>query len=255
MLERSAPPGGVIGSSAAAKPLMNGRDDYPERGLLRYCAGSMFDILDKARQKLARDRDLPVRVLARKGADYALGIASAALFLRRVDRVGRGVRTLGRPRIENFGTMELGDFVHLRSIMVPVELATSAGARLTVGEHTFINYGASVGATGEITIGRRCNIGPYVMIIDTSFHDAYDRSRVPPPRPVHVEDDVFLGAKCSIMPGVRVGRGAIVATAAVVTRDVEPFTVVAGIPAKVIERLDPNQFVAHAARQPSKEPK
>jgi acetyltransferase-like isoleucine patch superfamily enzyme len=61
---------------------------------------------------------------------------------------------------------------------------------------------------------------------------------------VVIEDDVWIGAKASILPGVRIGRGAIVGTGAVVNKDVPPFTVVAGVPAKIVKELDPAKFVA-----------
>ena len=55
-----------------------------------------------------------------------------------------------------------------------------------------------------------------------------------PKAPIVIEDDAWIGFNASVMKGVRIGRGAIVAAGAVVTRDVAPFTVVAGIPAAVI---------------------
>lgn len=206
----------------------------------------MRDVFDRIRTKLSAE---PPRVVATKGLTALRGLATARWHLRGVDEVGRMVRTVGAPRIENFGRMRIGDRVNLRSILVPVELTTAHGALLTIGDDTFLNYGTSVGATGRIEIGARVNVGPYVMIIDTVFHDAYDRTLVPPPKPVVIEDDVFLGAKCSIMPGVRVGRGAVVATGSVVTKDVAPFTVVGGVPARELSRLDPEKFVRREARR------
>jgi len=58
-------------------------------------------------------------------------------------------------------------------------------------------------------------------------------------RPVVIEDHVWIGMRAIILPGVRIGRGAVVAVGAVVTRDVEPLTVVAGVPARVIGSRDP----------------
>ena len=63
------------------------------------------------------------------------------------------------------------------------------------------------------------------MIIDSEFHDLYDREKRAKPRPVVIEDDVWIGAKASVLPGVHIGRGSVVGTAAVVTADVPPFTV------------------------------
>ena len=56
-------------------------------------------------------------------------------------------------------------------------------------------------------------------------------------KPIHIEDKVWLGANVTILQGVTIGEGAIVAAGAVVTKDVEPKTVVGGIPAKLIKRL------------------
>ena len=188
-----------------------------------------FESIQRARRRFAPDGNLPFPVLLTKGVEYAWSVALAPLWLRSVNRVGRGVRTIGRPRIENFGHMELGDGVVLRSVLLPLELTTGIHGRLTVGRETFINYGASIGAAGEV--------------FDTTFHDPYERTRVPEPNLVTICDDVFLGAKCSVMPGITIGEAAIVATGAVVTRDVPPFVVVAGVPAKIVQELDPTKFV------------
>jgi 2,3,4,5-tetrahydropyridine-2-carboxylate N-succinyltransferase/tetrahydrodipicolinate N-acetyltransferase len=60
----------------------------------------------------------------------------------------------------------------------------------------------------------------------------------PSATPVVIEDDVLVGANAVILEGVRVGKGAIVAAGAVVTKDVPPYSVVAGIPAKMIKQVD-----------------
>ena len=204
-----------------------------------------FRMLERARQVLQRDlaQGLSPLELASKSARYALELASAPVFLRAVDEVGTGVRTLGRPRVDNQGRMSIGANTLIRSVNVPVELATGREGHLEIGPDCSINYGVSLGCLSSIRIGARCRLGPYVMIVDSDFHDAYDRAKRPPPRPVVLEDDVWIGAKASIMPGVTIGRGAIVGTAAVVTHDVAPFTVVAGVPAKVVKSLDPEKFV------------
>ncbi len=172
----------------------------------------------------------------------ALALATAPLWLAPADRVGKRCRTVGRPRLVNEGTIEIGDDVTLDSDLVPLELVARGGA-LVIGDRSFINHGTSICATGSVRIGARALIGPFVMIVDTGFHDLHNRAKVPPPKPVEIEDDVFIGAKAVILPGVRIGRGAVIGAAAVVHRDVEPFTVVAGNPAVVVKRLDPERFV------------
>lgn len=198
----------------------------------------------RAREKLLRDRrsGVPLRTLLAKGVRYSMELATAPLWLRGATELGPGVRTLGRPRIENRGALRIGGGTLLRSVNVPVELAVGHGGTLSIGEGCRLNYGVSIGAMGEIRLGNRVRLGPYVMIIDTEFHDAYDREKMPVPRPVIIEDDVFVGAKASILPGVTIGRGAIVGTASVVAADVPPFTMVLGVPARPVKKLDASRF-------------
>jgi acetyltransferase-like isoleucine patch superfamily enzyme len=67
--------------------------------------------------------------------------------------------------------------------------------------------------------------------------DEYQRARDLNPEPINIEEGVWLGARCIILPGVTVGRGAVVAAGAIVTKDVPPNKLVAGVPAKVIKSL------------------
>lgn len=196
--------------------------------------------------KARRDGNLSLPLRIQKGIRYLWELASARFRLRAVDVVGPHARTLGKPRIENLGRMEVGRDILLRSVNVPVELCTGPEGVLRIGDGVRLNYGVSVAAQREVVIGHRARIGPYVMIVDSDFHDPYLRSRRPEGRPVVIEDDVWIGAKASVLRGVRVGRGAIVGTGAVVTRDVEPFAVVAGVPARVVGRLDADRFVPEA---------
>lgn len=201
--------------------------------------GTLPTLLAKAR----RDRSLPLSVLLRKSCRYLWEMAGARIRLRAVDVLGPHARTLGRPRIENLGRIEIGRDVLLRSVNVPVELATGPSGILRIGDGVRLNYGVSIAAQKEVVIGHRTRIGPYVMIVDSDFHDPYVRSRRPPAHPVVIEDDVWIGAKASVLKGVRVGRGAIIGTGAVVTRDVAPFTIVAGVPARLVGQLDAERFV------------
>jgi acetyltransferase-like isoleucine patch superfamily enzyme len=202
----------------------------------------MFQVLWRAREKLSRDSHLPLSTRMAKAVRYTGEILLAPLHLHAVNELGSGVRTLGRPRIDNQGRISIGSGSLLRSINVPVELATGPNAEIVIGSEVRLNYGVSIGAMGSIRIGDRTRIGPYVMIIDTEFHDAYDRTKRPDPRPVVIEEDVWIGAKASIMPGVTIGRGAIVGVSAVVTANVPPYTVVGGVPAREIRKLDPGRF-------------
>jgi acetyltransferase-like isoleucine patch superfamily enzyme len=95
---------------------------------------------------------------------------------------------------------------------------------------------------GNITIGHRVSIAPRVTLV-TSSHP--NRSRIRPFAPVAqgpivIEDDAWLGAGCVILPGVRIGRGAVVGANSVVAQDVLPLHVVAGQPARTVRELTPS---------------
>lgn len=203
----------------------------------------MGDFVSRLLEKVQRDRAQGLTTLAKKSLRYARELATAPVYLAAATKVGQGARTLGRPRIENEGRLVIGRGTLLRSVNVPVELGVGPGASLEIGDESILNYGVSVGCMKSVRIGDRVRIGPYVMIIDTEFHSIYDRKQMPEPRPIVIEDDVWLGAKSSILPGVTIGRGSIIGVSSVVSADVPPFTMVAGIPARPVKKLDPGQFV------------
>ncbi|KIQ94231.1 2,3,4,5-tetrahydropyridine-2,6-dicarboxylate N-acetyltransferase [Anoxybacillus thermarum] len=97
-----------------------------------------------------------------------------------------------------------------------------------VGEGTMIDMNAVLG--GRATVGKNCHVGAGAVLAGV----------IEPPsaKPVIVEDDVMIGANAVILEGVTVGKGAVVAAGAIVTEDVPPYTVVAGVPARVIKQID-----------------
>lgn len=97
-----------------------------------------------------------------------------------------------------------------------------------IGDGTMIDMGAILG--GRATVGTNCHIGAGAVLAGV----------VEPPSatPVIVEDDVLIGANAVVLEGVRIGKGSVVAAGAVVTKDVAPYTVVAGTPAKFIKEID-----------------
>jgi len=104
---------------------------------------------------------------------------------------------------------------------------------LRIGAFTRINRGCCLDARGSITLGDNVSISRDTMIL-TAYHQPDDPGFAVASRPVVIEDHVWIGARAMIMPGVRVGRGSVVAAGAVVTRDVAPLTIVAGMPARPI---------------------
>lgn len=184
--------------------------------------------------KWRRDEHLALSERLWKAKQYAVSSATSPLWLRGIDHAGSGVRCIGKPRIVNLGTIELGEAVVLRSRPVAVELATSRGGRLTIGDRTSINTGSSIHADVAVSIGAGVRIGPYVHIMDTSFHDLEDHNERPSAYPVVIEDDVWICVKSTVLPGVTIGRGAVVGAHSVVTKDVPAGAIVAGAPAKIV---------------------
>lgn len=109
---------------------------------------------------------------------------------------------------------------------------------LRIGSDTGIGEFCVLRANGGLTIGDRVQIAAGAILTTRGHPEAIPRNGRTVDASIVVEDDVWIGAGAVVLPGVRVGRGAIVAAGAVVTRDVEPMTVVAGVPARPIRQIE-----------------
>ena len=105
--------------------------------------------------------------------------------------------------------------------------------RLRLGNNTHINRDCLLDARGGITVGSRVSISHRVVIM-TGSHDYNTENFSFVRKTVIIDDYVWIGVGAIVLGGVRIGEGAVVCAGAVVTKDVPPYTVVAGIPAKVI---------------------
>ncbi|WP_349742768.1 acyltransferase [Roseateles cavernae] len=111
-------------------------------------------------------------------------------------------------------------------------------SRLSIGAETVINPEVRLDARSGLTIGRNVSISREAFIL-TLGHD-YNLPRFPlKGAPVVIEDDVWIGVRAMVMPGVRLARGCVIAANATVTRDTDPWGVYAGTPArKIAERRE-----------------
>lgn len=123
-------------------------------------------------------------------------------------------------------------------VLVKQRCYVGAGFGLEVGSNSQLGHNARIGR--NVSIGNDVLMGPDVVIMTTS-HETSDIN-VPirlqgktEDKPVKIGDDVWVGTRVVILPGVTVGRGAIIGASAVVTKDVPPYSVVAGVPAKVVK--------------------
>ena len=118
---------------------------------------------------------------------------------------------------------------------VHAPLAGAAFENISIGSGVYINSNLLAMARGGITIEDDVQIAANVQLL-TNNHDPYDR-QILTCKPVVLKRNCWIGAGATILPGVTVGENAIVGAGSVVTKDVEPNTVVGGIPAKLIKRL------------------
>jgi maltose O-acetyltransferase len=116
---------------------------------------------------------------------------------------------------------------------------------LIVGKYSTVNSRCRLDTRGDIHIGENVSISSEVIIL-TADHDLSKITFEGRNRPVVINDFVWIGTRAVILPGVNIGKGAIIAACALVTKDVAPFSVVAGVPGKVI-KMRPEENLQYAA--------
>lgn len=173
----------------------------------------VFGVLRRLRPKLAKLRYLAV----------ALG------FERSGSRGSLGKRVTIAPELRIYA----GDRIAIRD-----DVFLAGSGRLKIGDRSTVNSGCILTAMDSIEIGSDVMLAPRVYVLDVD-HNFSDRTKPISQQgyaiaPVIIDDGVWIGANAVITKGVKIGEGAIIAANAVVTRDVEPYSIVGGVPAKCI---------------------
>ncbi len=118
----------------------------------------------------------------------------------------------------------------------------TSGRKVAIGSGTVINYGCLLYTTGGIVIGDQVSISAGVWLV-TGTHDINHPQFIDSYKPIVIGNYAWIGMRATILGGVTIGEGAVVMAGAMVTRDVPPYAVVGGIPAKVVgnrELCDPS---------------
>jgi maltose O-acetyltransferase len=148
-----------------------------------------------------------------------------------------GVRI--RTRLLRFAGVKVGRRTVIGGRLWVAGSATAA-EHLTIGDDCFINDGVRFDTAAPITIGDQVAIGHEVLVLTASHGvgPSERRAALVTTAPVTIEDGAWLGSRSIVMPGVTIGRGAVVGAGAVVTTSVPPDTLVTGVPARPVKSLE-----------------
>jgi acetyltransferase-like isoleucine patch superfamily enzyme len=133
-----------------------------------------------------------------------------------------------------FLRLEIGEGT---AIQMGILLTTRGGVQ--IGDNSVINRGCTLDGRGKLFVGNNVNISQEVMIL-TAEHDVNHPFFAGIEAPVVIHDDAWISTRSMLLPGVTVGRGAVVAAGAVVTKDIPAYSIVAGVPARVIGKRSNN---------------
>ena len=168
--------------------------------------------------------------------DKAFHLFFTQFYLFNIQK-GSGVLCRQRPSLAINGKLSIGNNVRIWSNIEKTRLSVFKDATLHIGCGTYIN-GARITAKRSVSIGKNCTIAPEVLIMDSDFHDLHDQNKEGISEGVVIENNVWIANRATILKGVRIGAHAVVASGAVVTKDVEPYALVGGNPARVIRYLN-----------------
>lgn len=153
---------------------------------------------------------------------------------RAFDRCGKFFMATGKLKIyKKNGLIDIGRKVIMYNDCKISVWGTDFESHLIIGDNTFIGDRTEIHCGKEIIIGNDCDISWDVVIMDRDYHKLNSQECVY--KPVHIGNKVWIGCRSTILKGVKIGDGAVVAAGSVVTRDVPANTVVAGNPARVVK--------------------
>jgi acetyltransferase-like isoleucine patch superfamily enzyme len=215
-----------------SEPGVGGEGDSPERGA--------------DASPLVRVNQLPQEIRSQPDGPAARGRGRGRLLLIRIlnyltNYVVAGIPSFALRRwwLEHVVGIDwgAGGALHLHCFIWMYTPPRVKQNHVRFGKNVYINRGCTLDIRGTLTIGDNVSISPDVTIL-TATHGLNDPAFGVEHYPVTIEDHVWIGTRALILPGVTLGQGSVVAAGAVVTRDVAPLEVVAGVPARRIADRD-----------------
>jgi acetyltransferase-like isoleucine patch superfamily enzyme len=164
-------------------------------------------------------------------------VARNRYWLHACDQLGARPHLDGRPTINtSSGRIRIGDRFRLSSRPVPSHLVAGPSGVLEIGHDVSIAHGAAVAAFEDVRIGDGTRIGPFVVIMDTNFHDVGNQSIKHDCRPVSIGKNCRIGSRVTITRGAAIGNGAEILAGSVVSSTIPPGVCAGGGRARVIGR-------------------
>lgn len=166
-------------------------------------------------------------------------------------RSGKGLHLIGGiPQVFGDLRVEVGDHVTMHGVSTFDAGKIARRPTLTVGDHSHLGYQLSIAVGDRVDIGRHVLIAARVSLLGYDFHplDAGKRVRNEPPdsggeESITIGDYAWLGMDVLVLKGVTLGEGAVIGAGSIVTRDIPPYTLAAGQPARVVRELDTGEVV------------
>lgn len=139
-------------------------------------------------------------------------------------------RTILGWKIEAGASILMGQYIQMAGIR-------SSGKKVVIGADSVINHRCLLYTTGGLIIGKHVSISSGVWLV-TGSHDINDPQFPATFRPIVIEDYVWIGMRATILAGLTIGQGSVIMAGAVVTKDVPPYSIVGGVPARVIKERE-----------------
>ena len=148
--------------------------------------------------------------LLRRATSKISDSVNAIWALRGCTSVGLGARVKGRVRIENRGTITIGQRFNLSGRWIPCELMTGAGGRIEIGDGVWVNYGTTISARHRVVIGKNASIGMHCILSDSDFLEGPEDSAGLPVGDIEIGEGAWIAGRVTVRPGVKVGAGEVV---------------------------------------------